>query len=374
MLKLNPDLPVIDNWQALFLQKTPLLDVRAPIEFHAGAFPLTTNLPLMDDADRDAIGKRYKQVGQDAAIELGLQRISGDIKKQRVQAWAEFVRQHPEGVLYCFRGGLRSKISQQWLYEYSGIRYPRVYGGYKAMRRYLLEQLEQLPNQFKWLVLTGRTGTGKTRFLPSVQQHIDLEKLAHHRGSAFGAYPSAQPAQISFENALAIELLRHAHAGHQVLLVEDESRRIGSLHLPEILFNQLCQAPVIAMQVDTDTRLELTYQEYIIDALQAFTQTCAGDETAGLQAFAHYLHTSLGKIERRLSGMRYQKAIHLLQQALALHQQTGNLDAHQGWIKYLLLNYYDPMYDFQISRKQQRLVFQGTPAEISAYLQSVGIR
>ena len=116
LLNAGKDLPVIDNLLDVLLRDVPLLDVRAPVEFNEGAFPCSTNLPLMDDDDRVAIGTRYKQQGQDAAIELGLQRVSGDIKAARVTAWQRFAEQHPEGVLYCFRGGLRSRTSQQWLF------------------------------------------------------------------------------------------------------------------------------------------------------------------------------------------------------------------------------------------------------------------
>ncbi|MBU0655553.1 MAG: tRNA 2-selenouridine(34) synthase MnmH [Gammaproteobacteria bacterium] len=368
------DLPLIEDLRELFLQDRPMLDVRAPVEFREGAFPCSTNLPLMDDADRENIGKRYKDQGQDAAIELGLTRVSGAVKAARVAAWAEFVRQHPQGLLYCFRGGLRSRISQQWLFEQTGIRYPRVAGGYKAMRRFLLEQLGTLPEGFRPVVLSGRTGSGKTRFLRTFERQIDLEALANHRGSAFGNQPTPQPPQISFENTLAIQLLRKFHQGDVALLFEDESRMIGSLHLPEHFFAQLQQAPLVLMQVSDEERVEISYQEYVVDTCAAFTELHGGDGEAGFAAFSAYLLGSLDKIQRRLGGVRYQQVRKQMQDALALQQASGQTQAHYAWVRFILLDYYDPMYDYQISKKQDRLVFTGSPQEVREYLAGQGIR
>lgn len=367
---IGKDLPLLEDLYELFISGKPLLDVRAPIEFHAGAFPNTTNCPLMDDADRAAIGKRYKQQGQEAAIQLGMQRVSGAVRDTRVQAWVEFARRHPDGVLYCFRGGLRSRISQQLLFEASGIAYPRVKGGYKLMRRFLLQQLEVLPARLQPLILSGRTGAGKTRLLQTLSHTIDLEGLANHRGSAFGTQALPQPTQINFENSLAIDLLRKVHAGQTRLLFEDESRKIGSLHLPETLFKHLSQAPIVLLQVADEERVEISFQEYVIDNLAAFTALHHGDATAGFAAFSTYLQHSLDKIQQRLGGVRYQHAKQLLQQALKQHQEHGELAAYYELVRFILCDYYDPMYDYQLSKKQQRIVFQGSAAEVSEYLQS----
>ena len=163
------DIPQIEDYQRLFIEDVPMMDVRAPIEFEHGAFPHTENLPLMNDEDRHEIGIRYTEKGQDAAIELGHELVSGETRKQRIAAWASFTRQHPEGVLYCFRGGMRSKITQQWIYENTGVVYPRVKGGYKALRRYLLDTLDATTETIQPVILSGRTGTGKTVLLQQLQ-------------------------------------------------------------------------------------------------------------------------------------------------------------------------------------------------------------
>lgn len=249
--QLLPDtehLPVIDDLAGLVLAARALMDVRAPLEFQEGAFPQTTNLPLMNDAERAAIGKRYKEAGQDQAIQLGLNLVTGEQKATRIKAWQQFALAHPDGALYCFRGGLRSRISQQWLYTETGIAYPRLAGGYKALRRYLLDELVSLPTRYQAYVLSGRTGCGKTRFLNTLQQAIDLEGLARHRGSAFGAQLTPQPSQIDFENALSMKLLQQLAKGYKQLIFEDESRSIGSIHLPDSLFFSLRAAPIVLLE------------------------------------------------------------------------------------------------------------------------------
>jgi len=164
-LQLNPDLPETDDLLSLFLEDVPLLDVRAPVEFADGAFPHAVNAPLIDDAERHEIGKTYKNLGQDAAIELGLKLVSGEKKTKRIAAWRTFAQRHPNGVLYCFRGGLRSKTAQQWLAE-ADITLPRVKGGYKALRRFLIDQLAENARIMRPVVIGGSTGVVKTRFIP----------------------------------------------------------------------------------------------------------------------------------------------------------------------------------------------------------------
>ena len=112
----NIELPQTDDYRSLFLNKTPLLDVRAPVEFNQGAFPDAENFPLINNNERESIGKRYKHLGQDEAIKLGHQLVKGEVKSARVEHWETFFNKYPQGILYCFRGGMRSKISQQWIY------------------------------------------------------------------------------------------------------------------------------------------------------------------------------------------------------------------------------------------------------------------
>jgi tRNA 2-selenouridine synthase len=223
--------PDTDDFASLFTQEVALLDVRAPLEFEQGAFPSSTNLPLMNDQERHQVGLRYKQVNQEAAIELGHELVAGDIKATRVAHWKAFAQTHPEGYLYCFRGGLRSRISQAWLAE-AGIEYPRIVGGYKAMRTFLLESLTRHIDTSNFVLVSGLTGSGKTEVIQALSSTVDLEKLAHHRGSSFGKHATDQPVQINFDNSLAIALLRVHARGQSHIALEDESRMIGRCALP----------------------------------------------------------------------------------------------------------------------------------------------
>ncbi len=211
------------NYRELFLHDIPMMDVRAPVEYQKGAFPGTINVPLINDIERQKIGTCYKQQGQKAAVALGHQLVAGQSKADRIAAWADFSRQHPNGYLYCFRGGLRSQITQEWLKEKAGITYPRVIGGYKAMRNFLLQTIEQAVAECQFIVLGGLTGAGKTDVLLKLAHSLDLEKHAHHRGSSFGKHVLTQPSQIDFENRLAIDVLKNALQVTSVLLLKTKA-------------------------------------------------------------------------------------------------------------------------------------------------------
>ena len=361
----TPEMPQIDDYRALFLNNTPLLDVRAPIEFTQGAFPYTENFPLLNDLEREEIGLRYKHLGQDEAIKLGHTLVQGKVKSERVSHWAEFIKQHPKGVLYCFRGGMRSKISQQWIYEQTGIIYPRVKGGYKAMRRFLIDELETSIQRISPVILGGRTGIGKTLFLKKLKQQIDLEGIFHHRGSVFGKHVTPQPGQIDIENTLSIELLKHLHQGHTQIVFEDEGGNIGSRRLPEVLIKKMKQSPLVMLEASIEERVDITFQEYIIEAL-AEHQTFY-DAELGFQRWTEQLHEALDKIQRRLGGVRHKELKALLNNAIQQHT-TGNTESHKEWIKVLLVEYYDPMYDYQLSKNKERVVFKGTREEVFDYL------
>ncbi len=359
------DLPQLDDYRSLFLNDTPFLDVRAPVEFNQGAFPFTENFPLMNDQERTDIGIRYKKSGQDEAIKLGQELIQGEIKSERVESWAQYIKQHPEGVLYCFRGGMRSKISQQWIYEKTGIIYPRIKGGYKAMRRFLIDELEVSSQRIEPIILSGRTGIGKTLFLKKIKQQIDLEGLFHHRGSVFGKHVTPQPTQINIENNLSIELIKHLEQGHEKIVLEDEGSNIGSRKLPECLIKKMQQSPIIILEASIEERINITYQEYIIEALIEY-QSFYGKEQ-GFKRWTEQLHDSIDKIQRRLGGVRYKELKKKLTNAIQ-QQTVGNTESFKEWIKVLLVDYYDPMYDYQLSKKQERVVFKGNQNAVFDYL------
>ncbi len=357
----------LHDYASLFLADTPFLDVRAPVEFENGAFPYATNLPLLDNDERHRIGICYKQRGQQAAIDLGNQLVSGSLRRQRIKAWMDWHAAHPNGVLYCFRGGLRSRTVQQWLAA-EGVELPLVAGGYKALRRFLFEYFEQHIQSTPLTVLCGRTGCGKTRVIEALPNAIDLEGLAHHRGSAFGRRPGGQPAQVDFENRLAIELLRHNHAQRGRLVLEDESKLIGRCLVPLPLQARLRAGERVIIEEDLDSRVQVTLEDYVVGPLAEYSRYY-GEEQA-FELLADELVDALGRIHRRLGGDRYQQLLDAMQTALQQQRQHGDARLHDNWIRPLLRDYYDPMYDYMLTRREGTVLFSGTREQVLAFLQA----
>lgn len=352
------------DFRTLFLAGVPFLDTRAPLEFRKGSVPGAVNLPLMTDSERQKVGTCYKQQGQQAAIALGHQLVSGRSKAERIAAWADFARAHPEGYLFCWRGGLRSQIVQQWLKEEAGVDYPRITGGYKAMREFLSSVIGRAARS-PLCVIGGMTGTGKTDVLVQFANHIDLERFAHHRGSSFGKHATPQPAQIDFENALAVDILRREAAGHVSFVVEDESGAVGSCSVPLELYQAMQQAPLFWLEDTLANRVERILRDYVVDLCREFTALHGEEE--GFSQFAAQLQQNLANITRRLGHERYQQLLAVMQQALA-EQQRGDMALHRVWIEALLTDYYDPMYAYQREKKQARIVFAGEQAALAEAL------
>ncbi len=354
------------DYLQLFLDDVPLMDTRAPVEFARGAFPMAVNRPLMTDHEREQVGICYKEQGQAAAIELGHDLVSGQTKQQRIEAWLDFCREHPDGYLYCFRGGMRSQICQQWLRD-AGCDYPRVIGGYKSMRRFLIDATESVTAAAEILVVAGHTGAAKTVLLEQHPGAIDLEALAHHRGSAFGRRVGGQPSQIDFENALAIALLKRQHRrpGRPILL-EDESRLIGRCALPLSLRQRMQSAPLLVVEESLASRVDHTWRKYILDKLWEW-QAVHGD-AEGFAAFSQDLRDSLYRIRRRLGGERFEYIGQIMDRALR-EQLDGQAELHREWIRELLENYYDPMYEYQMARQADRIRFRGTREEVQAFIE-----
>lgn len=343
---------------ALLTANTPLLDVRAPAEFLHGAFPSSKNMPLLNDHERASVGKLYKSGGQQAAIDYGHKLVHGNLKEARIAGWVAYIRQHPDAVLYCFRGGLRSQIAQQWLAE-AGITIPRVEGGYKRMRRVLITTTDTIAAQSQILIVGGKTGSGKTHLINALKNSVDLEGLANHRGSAFGPRVNRQPTQINFENALAIALMQVHRESAMHLFLEDESRAIGSLSLPTSVHGKMLQSPIALLEEPLEQRVNTILQDYIVSNYREFA---AENAATAHTRFSDYLLTSLGKIRRRLGGENHDHLQKIMESALAAGE--AGLEAHAEWIEQLLVKYYDPMYEYQLGKKSSRVMFRGSREEL----------
>jgi len=354
-------------FQRLVVEGTPLIDVRSPKEFAEGAFETAVNLPLMDDEERHLVGIRYAEEGSDAALELGHELVSGEKKEARVQDWLAFLEKHPDAVIYCFRGGMRSKIAREWIQAESGIAVPRLDGGYKAFRRYLIEGLDTLPDEFEFILLAGRTGSGKTILLKKLRNAVDLEKLANHRGSAFGKALSPQPTQINFENNLAFELIRRSEAKNNRLVLEDESRGIGRRIIPPALFAAMRRSPIVILETPFEQRVETILGEYVLETQKKMREN--GEKNV-LNLWEEMMAASLAAIRKRLGTERHAKVAKLLSTAVQSQRNDGDTTPHRKWIAALLKQYYDPMYDHQIEARKEKILLRGDADTLERFLRS----
>lgn len=344
-------------WQALLEEKVSLIDVRAPVEFHAGHIPESINLPILTDSERAEVGTVYKQQGSRFAIALGHQLVSGEVKEARIRSWIQAVKNQPkETIITCFRGGMRSGLSQEWLAD-QGVPLFRLEGGYKKMRQLMMAELENLSRQRSLVVMTGKTGSGKTAFLRELRGYtpiLDLEKMANHRGSAFGAEKSPQPSQSDFENRLALAFAQEA-ISKTPILVEDESRMIGSIAQPEAFFENLRKSSVFLLEEPFETRIENTYHEYIVD--------CSNDP----KLFSN-LKESIMKIQKKLGGQRAQELLEDLNRAETIFMETTDLSANKVWIEKILSWYYDPLYEKSFQQRKPQVQFRGSRKEIFEFI------
>jgi tRNA 2-selenouridine synthase len=290
---------------------TPLLDVRSPGEFHQGHIPGAISFPLFSDEERALVGTCYKQKGQDAAVELGLElvgpKLGRFVKEAKVLAPGRNLRVH------CWRGGQRS-ASMAWLFRQAGFTVETLPGGYKTYRQSTLQLFESLP--LKLVVLGGRTGSGKTKILQALsnkgEQVIDLEALAHHKGSAFGFIgETEQPTVEQFENDLAA-VLKQLDPEKRVW-IENESHSIGRVFIPIPFWKKMKVAPLV--------NIEIPDQHRIANLLDDYTNTNHED-----------LIVAFHKIQKKLAGLQLKNALSAL--------ETHDYATAAG----IALQYYDKTY------------------------------
>ncbi len=350
----------------LLVAGRPLLDVRSEGEYRSGTCPGAVNVPILNDAEREQVGICYKRWGQAQAISLGHSLVGGRKRSKRLALWLDFFATHPGSALYCWRGGLRSELAQSWL-RAAGRDVPRLAAGYKGVRHALLHVPARVCAFFTPILIGGLTGSGKTRLLQCFPQRLDLEAIARHRGSTFGAWPGPQPTQIDFENTLAIALLRHKSVGRTVLLIEDEGRTIGSLRLPAPLYESMQSAPMVVLEAPFEERVEAIYQEYIVADYAAYKEHYCD---RGQEVFTARLQAALARIRKRAGESRYRSLSGLLEQAVAEQRNAGRLDTYRGWIAQLLQAYYDPMYRYQMKKKESRILCRKPFAALADFLEA----
>lgn len=263
------------------MQDQVLLDVRTPAEYAAGHIPGALNLPLFSNEERVEVGTLYKQQSPDKAFLKGLE-YAGARMPDYVKQARKFA---PEGkiIVHCWRGGQRSG-SLSWLLSFAGMDVMTLQGGYKAYRQYIQQQF--LQHKLKMIVLGGQTGSAKTKTLHELaalgEQVIDLEKLAHHKGSAFGALgEDAQPTVEQFENDLYATFAQIDP--QRRVWIENESRGIGRVFMPQGFWEQFRQSPLIDLVLPFEARVDFLVETYshfakadLITAFQAIERRLGG--------------------------------------------------------------------------------------------------
>lgn len=301
----------------------PIIDVRSPIEYNHAHIPNAHNVYLFNDEERKDVGTIYKQIGRKEAILKGLEYVSVRMTAilKSIDEITKKYNSTNKILMHCFRGGMRSE-STAWLCSSYGYDVYMLKGGYKRYRNYVLDSFER---DYKIYLLTGRTGSGKTLILNKLKSIgynvIDLEKIAKHKGSAFGwINEGEQPSQEQFENNLSYELLKYDI--NSTLWFEDESLLIGRRAIPKSLFNKMREAQkIIYLDIPKECRAEYivnTYGKYNIDDLKE----------------------SILKIKKRLGGERLKESLELL--------DNGNI--YECVLN--MLYYYDKAYKLSINENK----------------------
>jgi tRNA 2-selenouridine synthase len=240
-----------------------VIDTRSPAEYAEDHVPGAISAPVLDDAERAQVGTLYKQVSQFDAKKLGAALLAKNVS-QHIETLFAGKPKTWRPLVYCWRGGKRSGAMAHVLREI-GWDAKTLEGGYKAYRRWVVAQLEELPLRFKFLVIHGPTGSGKSRLLTALAraggQVLDLEQLAAHRGSVLGGLPDRpQPSQKMFDSRLLAELA--ALDASRSVFVEGESKKIGQLQVPDALIATMRASPCVRVEASVETRVSLLLDEY----------------------------------------------------------------------------------------------------------------
>jgi tRNA 2-selenouridine synthase len=295
----------------------PVIDVRTPAEFIQGRIPGAHNIPLFSDEERKIIGTLYKQEGKQPAILKGLELVG-----PKLHQFISDARNIPNSntlLVHCWRGGMRS-ASMAWLFETYGFKCIVLKGGYKTYRQHVIESFEKPKNI---IILGGRTGSGKTLILHELikqgEQVIDLEKIAHHKGSSYGSFgEEKQVSQEQFENEVSDAFSKIDKS--RVCWLEDESRKIGINVLPDPLWNQVREAKVFYIRLPLAERVKFLAKDY-----GKFSK--------------EELITATQRITKKLGGQHAKRAVEAI--------EAGDLETAVE----ITLVYYDNSYEFGLSKR-----------------------
>ncbi|MDP2388385.1 MAG: tRNA 2-selenouridine(34) synthase MnmH [Bacteroidota bacterium] len=326
-----------------FLDKSQgelIVDVRAPVEFLKGHVVNAINIPLFDNSERAEIGTLFKQQGKDNAVTRGLEIVSPKMVPfvNEVKALAK----DKKVFVYCFRGGMRSN-SFAWLMNTSGLNACILNGGYKAYRNHVLNYFA-IPK--KIILLGGKTGSGKTDVLKELSKSdysvVDIEKLANHKGSAFGGInEEKQNPQQAFENNMHQAFVECDQS--KVFILEDESQTIGFNKIPHELWQQMKKSPIIKLNIPFELRVGKLVEDYTTV------------NTDALRACVTKISSQLGPLNTKLC-MQY--------------LGEGNL----AEVARLSLLYYDRAYDFKYNNNKEQKIIEVDSDSIDAKINAAKVQ
>lgn len=306
--------------EELINQNFIFIDVRSPSEFKRGHIPGSFNIPLLSDQLRALVGTIYVQEGKQKAIHVALEHVGPHFTDLIDQGKRIYDENKKTLVIYCARGGMRSG-AVAWLFNLFGLPVVQLEHGYKAYRNWALAQFTK---KQKLNILSGKTGSGKTEILHKMklrgEQVIDLEKWAEHKGSVFGGDKRLQATQQQFENDLAWHWAQLNQS--TITWIEDESRKIGAVIIPEAVWLQMQDSPAYLLERSFEERLQRILDEY-----------------GSLDK--DFLFMALSEIKDHLGSELYYRV-----KALIMADDLKNAYA-------LLLEYYDKKYKHGISKKRQ---------------------
>lgn len=329
---------------ALSMANVVFIDTRAPIEFEEDHLPNAVNIPIINNEERVIVGTIYKQVSQQKAIDIGLGFYKNRIPK--IMAQVESYK-NKKLIIYCWRGGLRSKTITALL-EDAGYTVFQLIGGYKSYRAYVIEELKNYKLKPKLITLYGLTCTGKTALLSAFSNSIDLEAFAGHRGSMYGGIGITQNSQKRFENFLFQKL--EALKNEKYILVEGESKRIGNVFIPEFFYHAMEHDIKLKITRSMDNRVKAGAEEY-----------------CDTQEKQEEMRRITKLIRQKMSNKTKEEILVAIDKKLFTN----------AW-KLLFTEYYDPMYNYYLNKQEYAAIienndFNRAVKEIKDFLENFGI-
>ena len=316
--------------------------MRSESEYKKGTIPNSINIPILKDDEYKKVGIDYKKNGKQSAVKLGHHLISGNRKRKLIDSWVQIINQNQNIKFFCKRGGLRSSTAAMWLNERS-FQIAVLKGGYKNYRKEINNLHSNIDNYSgRWLIINGYTGSRKTDLIINVNSSINLEGIANHRGSTFGANQSEQPTQQNFENTLTQQYLKLCNSR---IILEGESRNIGNVTLPGKFYEKMQSSDIIFIESPIEERVNNIFNEYVIKPQkQGLTS----------QSLLNTYSIALKKIHNRLGSDNYT----LIKQKLEV-SLNGKKENDKLWIQLLLEKYYDRLYNHKIDILRKNIIFRG---------------